>query len=242
MGWFKHWFGTRYYSLLYGHRDVEDARQWVDAILGRWDLPPGSSLLDLACGRGRHAAFFAEDGLKVTGVDISEASIDEARISVPDAEFVVHDMREPFRPGSFDAVCCLFTSLGYFEDIADDRAVFQAVLDALKPGGRFVLDFMNTGAVLRDLVTEERVHKEGVEFAIERSCDRGVLVKCITVRDGTDSHRFEERVQALTPDQLETMALEAGFEVEDRTDGPALVPFDPARSQRFVLWMRKPRS
>ncbi|HPF90641.1 MAG TPA: methyltransferase domain-containing protein, partial [Flavobacteriales bacterium] len=181
-------------------------------------------------------------GLKVTGVDISEASIDEARISVPDAEFVVHDMREPFRPGSFDAVCCLFTSLGYFEDIADDRAVFQAVLDALKPGGRFVLDFMNTGAVLRDLVTEERVHKEGVEFAIERSCDRGVLVKCITVRDGTDSHRFEERVQALTPDQLETMALEAGFEVEDRTDGPALVPFDPARSQRFVLWMRKPRS
>lgn len=242
MGWFKHWFGTRYYSLLYGHRDVEDARQWVDAILGRWDLPPGSSLLDLACGRGRHAAFFAEAGLKVTGVDISEASIDEARISVPDAEFVVHDMREPFRPGSFDAVCCLFTSLGYFEDIADDRAVFQAVLYALKPGGRFVLDFMNTGAVLRDLVTEERVHKEGVEFAIERSCDRGVLVKCITVRDGTDSHRFEERVQALTPEQLETMALEAGFEVEDRTDGPALVPFDPARSQRFVLWMRKPRS
>lgn len=240
MGWFKHWFGTRYYTLLYGHRDEEDARQWVDAILDRWDLPPGSALLDLACGRGRHAAFFAEAGLKVTGLDISESSIQEAKEHVPDADFVVHDMREPFRPGTFDAVCCLFTSLGYFDDIADDRAVFRAVHDALKPGGRFVLDFMNTGAVLRDLVAEEHLRKEGVEFAIRRSCDRGVLVKCITVHDGADTHRFVERVQALTPEQLETMALETGFEVEARTDGPDLVPFDPVRSQRFVLWMRKP--
>ncbi|HPF92034.1 MAG TPA: methyltransferase domain-containing protein [Flavobacteriales bacterium] len=242
MGWFKHWFGTRYYSLLYGHRDVEDARQWADAILEHWALPPGSVLLDLACGRGRHAALFAEAGMKVTGVDISEASIEEARMNVPEAEFVVHDMREPFRPGTFDAVCCLFTSLGYFDDIADDRAVFRAVRDALKPGGRFVLDFMNTAAVLRDLVTEERIEKEGVGFAIRRSCEHGVLVKCITVQDGPASHRFEERVQALTPDQLEGMALEAGFMVEARTDGPDMVPFDPDRSQRFVLWMRKPRS
>ena len=242
MSWYRNWFGTRYYALLYGHRDLQEAASWARMILERWDLGTGAHMLDVACGRGRHAALFLTEGMQVTGVDISTESIADAREAVPDAEFIVHDMREPLADGGFDAAYCLFTSLGYFEDIADDRAVFQAVLDALKPGGRFVLDFMNTGAVLRDLVTEERVHKEGVEFAIERSCDRGVLVKCITVRDGTDSHRFEERVQALTPEQLETMALEAGFEVEDRTDGPALVPFDPARSQRFVLWMRKPRS
>lgn len=240
MGWFKHWFGTRYYSLLYGHRDVEDARQWVEAILGRWQLAQGSAVLDLACGRGRHAFFFAEAGMRVTGVDISEASINEARETVPGAEFAVHDMREPFRPATFDAVCCLFTSLGYFEDLEDDRAVFRAVLAALRPGGRFVLDFMNTGLVIRDLVADERVSKEGIDFKLHRSCDRGVLVKCITVKDGAEVHRFEERVQALTPDQLQAMAREAGFEIEDRTDGPELLPFDAMNSQRFVLWMRKP--
>lgn len=240
MGWFKHWFGTRYYSLLYRHRDVEDARQWVDAILGRWQLPSNARLLDLACGRGRHAYFFTEAGLQVTGLDISEASIAEAKAAVPKAEFAVHDMREAFRPGTFDAVCCLFTSLGYFEELEDDRAVFRAVAAALKPGGRFVLDFMNTTTVLRDLVTDERVSKAGVDFKLRRSCERGVLVKCITVKDGSEVHRFEERVQALTPDQLEVMAREAGFEVEDRTDGPELTPFDPFNSQRFVLWMRKP--
>lgn len=240
MGWFKHWFGTRYYSLLYGHRDVDDARHWVRSILDRWQLPVGSQVLDLACGRGRHAFFFAEAGALVTGVDISEASIVQARVAVPQAEFVVHDMREPFRPGSFDAVCCLFTSLGYFEDLEDDRAVFRAVFAALKPGGRFVLDFMNSDLVVRELVANEHLSMQGVGFELRRSCEMGVLVKHITVRDAGEEHRFEERVQALTPDQLEAMALEAGFVIEDRTDGPELVPFDPNASQRFVLWMRKP--
>lgn len=240
MGWFKHWFGTRYYALLYGHRDVQDAGQWAAAILDRWKPGKGTRLLDLACGRGRHAFFFAEAGLAVTGVDISEASIAEARRAVPDAEFAVHDMREPFRPDSFQAVCCLFTSLGYFDDLEDDRAVFRAAWGALEPGGRFVLDFMNSALVLRDLVREERITRQGVDFLVKRSCQGGVLVKCITVRDGSDELHFEERVQALTPEQLEEMARSAGFEIEDRTDGPVLTPFDPATSNRFVLWMRKP--
>ncbi len=239
MGWFKHWFGTRYYALLYGHRDEEDAQAWVATITERWALPEGARILDLACGRGRHARWFAEVGLMVTGVDLSEASINEARIAVPMAEFHVHDMREPFRPGTFDAVCCLFTSLGYFEDLEDDHRVFQAVAAALKPGGLFVLDFMNTELVLRDLVPMETVAKDGVEFQLTRMLSDGVLVKRITVADGCDDHVYEERVQALTPVQLEEMAHAAGFIIEDRTDGPELVPFDPQRSERYVLWMRR---
>lgn len=103
-----------------------------------------------------------------------------------------------------------------------------------------MLDFMNTGLVLRDLVVEEELSKDGVGFRLERLCERGVLIKHITVKDGADEHRFEERVQALTPEQLEAMARDAGFVVEDRTDGPDTVPFDPLVSQRFVLWLRKP--
>lgn len=239
MGWFKHWFGTRYYSLLYGHRDEEDAKAWVGAILDRWTLPRGSRLLDLACGRGRHARCFAEAGLNVTGVDISRSSIEEARQLVPEGHFEVHDMREPFRPGTFDAVCCLFTSLGYFEDLEDDHRVFQAVAAALKPGGLFMLDFMNTELVLRDLVPTETIAKDGVEFKVTRTLTDGVLVKRIAVRDGCDDHVYEERVQALTPVQLEEMARAAGFTIEDRTDGPELTPFDPLHSQRYVLWMRR---
>ncbi|MEO8591456.1 MAG: class I SAM-dependent methyltransferase [Flavobacteriales bacterium] len=240
MGWFTHWFGTRYYSLLYGHRDEQDAGAWVDMINRRWDLPHGAELMDLACGRGRHAKHFASTGLRVTGIDISEVSIGEARCAVPGTEFRVHDMRVPFATGRFDGICCLFTSLGYFDTLDDDRKVFAAVVEALKPGGRFMLDFMNTELVLRDLVPAERLELEGVVFRIERELVDDVIVKRVSVIDRGTEHRFEERVQALTPEQLERMAVDAGLIIEDRTDGPDPLPFDRQRSQRFVLWTRKP--
>jgi cyclopropane fatty-acyl-phospholipid synthase-like methyltransferase len=85
MAWFKHWFGTPWYALLYGHRDELEAKAWVDCILDRWALPPGSRVLDLACGRGRHVRWMQEAGMQATGVDISEESIDHARRSVPGA-------------------------------------------------------------------------------------------------------------------------------------------------------------
>lgn len=242
MGWFKHWFGTRYYSLLYGHRDMEDARTWVDAILQRWSLPRDAEVLDLACGRGRHSRFFALQGLRVTGVDISQGSIEEARVAVPTAAFHVHDMRRPMAHSAFDAVCCLFTSLGYFDDLEDDRSVFRAVASALRPGGCFVLDFMNTDLVLRELVTDEILERDGVIFQISRFLENGILVKQIRVTDGQETHLFEERVQALRPDELVQMALDAGFLIEDTTDGPVMTPFEPRTSQRFVLWMRKPHT
>lgn len=204
-----------------------------------WELSKGSKVLDLACGRGRHARWLADAGMEVTGIDISEGSIAHARQLVPTAEFHVHDMRLPFAQGRFDAICCLFTSLGYFDTMEDDRKVFAAAFAALKPGGRFVLDFMNSAVVLAELVPEERLMRDGIEFRITRSVEEGAIVKHINVLEDDKVHAFQERVQALMPDQLEAMATEAGFEIVARTDGPEVTPFDPFLSKRFVLWMQK---
>lgn len=242
MGWYTHWFGTPYYKLLYGHRDDGDAAAWVRAIAGKWQLDQHAQVLDLACGRGRHAKHFAAQGLRVTGVDISTESIDEARSTVPEAEFIVHDMREPLTEARFDAVACLFTSLGYFDSLADDQRVFDSVAAMLKPGGRFVVDFMNTPMVLRELVAAEEHCVGEVRFQVSRSLEHDVIVKRIAVQDKGCEQHFEERVQALSPEQLEAMALRAGLLIEDRTDGPELTPFDPERSSRFVLWTRKPEA
>lgn len=240
MGWYTRWFGTPYYKLLYGHRDDADAAAWVQAIIDRWKPEPGATVLDLACGRGRHARHLARAGLKVTGLDISAESINEARTMAPDARFLVHDMRQPLEGARFDAICCLFTSMGYFDELADDQRVLDAVFAMLLPGGRFVLDFMNTPLVLRELVSEEAVDAGGVSFRITRCLEGDVLVKRIVAVEDARTQCFEERVQALLPEQIEEMAVRAGLVIEDRTDGPELRPFDPARSQRFVLWARKP--
>jgi len=240
MGWFKTWFGTRYYALLYGHRDEQDAQQWVDAIIGRWELPVGSTVLDIGCGRGRHAGLFARAGMQVTGLDISEDSIQEARATWPKVDFHVHDMRNAFAEERFDAAVCLFTTLGYFDSLEDDLAVLRAAYGALHPGGRLVIDFMNTPKVLATLVTQEQLEREGVHFHISRAVEDGVVVKRITVRDAEHESEFEERVQALTPAMLERMAEDVGFVVEDRTGGPRSDPYDTERSERYVLWLKRP--
>lgn len=240
MGWYKHWFGTPWYALLYGHRDENEARKWVEALLDRWALPKGSAVLDMACGRGRHARWFASAGMKVTGIDISAESITAAKAAVPEAEFHVRDMREPFATGRFDAACCLFTSLGYFDDMEDDRKVFAAAVRALRPGGKFVVDFMNSPLVIAQLVPEENIIRNGVDFHIKRNVEDGKIVKRITVRSEGEEYQFEENVQALMPEQLTDLAEKAGLELMEITDGPQIQPFDPQRSARFVMWMKKP--
>ncbi len=240
MGWYRSWFGTRYYALLYGHRNERDARVWVDSILGRWGLPQGSRVLDMACGRGRHAGWFHERGMVVSGIDISADSVAEARAQHAGVDFHVHDMREPFGHEQFDAITCLFTSLGYFDSVDDDRKVLKAAYDALVPGGRFVVDFMNTPRVLKHLVASERTVREGVRFDIERMMDGNTIVKRIHIEDQGHAEDFEERVQALLPAEIEALAIEAGFELIECTDGPVPDPYSPDRSERCVFWMKKP--
>jgi SAM-dependent methyltransferase len=240
MAWFTAWFGTRYYKLLYGHRDESDARAWADVILRRALLRPGNELLDMGCGRGRHARWFAEHGLKVTGIDLSTESILDARSQCPEATFAVHDMRDPFAEDRFDAVVCLFTSLGYSADRTDDQRAVNAAAKALKPGGSFVLDLLN-GAIVRKELVEEDCQMEGeVRFTLQRRVEGDTIIKDIHVDDQGCSHRFTERVHAWTIEEVRSMVVDAGLLVLDVTDGPEPEPFDPLISDRIVIWARKP--
>ena len=117
---FNEWFGTPYYAMLYGHRDDEEARAQVEGLVSITGSTAGASVLDMACGRGRHARWFAERGMHVTGFDVNAEAITTARQVAPKAEFHVHDMREPFATSSFDLVVNLFTSFGYFAQRSDD--------------------------------------------------------------------------------------------------------------------------
>lgn len=238
--WYTTWFGTPYYKLLYGHRDELEARGWVDGIVRRAGLKRGDRLLDMACGRGRHLAGFIDAGMRVTGIDLSEESVREARSHCPKADVRVHDMREPLVDVAFDAVVCLFTSLGYTPDRTDDQRSIDAAAASLRPGGRFVLDLMNAERVCRDLVDEGSLEAEGVRFHIARSLENGTIVKRILVIDGENELRFVERVHAFSPVEVTTMIERAGLRIFGATDGPPFTDFDPDRSERLVIWSEKP--
>jgi len=106
-------------------------------------LKPGARVLDLCCGPGRFSIELARRGFRVTGVDRTVLYLNEARKRARQqglkVEFVREDMRRFVRTKAFDACINMYTSIGYFEDPADDLKVCQNVYRSLRPGGRFLI-------------------------------------------------------------------------------------------------------
>jgi SAM-dependent methyltransferase len=118
----------------------------VDAICSLVGLAPPASVLDLACGVGRHAVVFAQRGYDVTGVDITEPFLDAAarRAAAADlqVEFVHADMYDFIRPNTFDLIVSMFSSIGYAEADDADRRLLENARRSLRPDGAIVVDMI----------------------------------------------------------------------------------------------------
>ena len=98
-------------------------------------LPSGASILDAGSAGGRDSGFFRGRGYKVTGIDLSEGLLNEARMTHPCITFVQGDFRElPFEGETFDAVWS-HASLLHFETIEDVEKSFTEFHRVLRPGG-----------------------------------------------------------------------------------------------------------
>ena len=114
--WFKEWFDTKYYHILYQDRNDDEAQLFMQNLLSFIKLKKNDKILDMPCGKGRHAIFLNSLGYDVLGADLSENSIKYAKkYTNKTLHFEVHDMRQPFDT-KFDAIFNLFTSFGYFDD------------------------------------------------------------------------------------------------------------------------------
>jgi len=224
--WFEDWFNSPYYKLLYRHRDHQEAREFVQRLMRQLAVSTGGRVLDLD---------------RVTGLDLSEESIEEARIHETEGlEFFVHDMRQLFWTDHFDAIVNLFTSFGYFHDRTDDQRTIDSVRDALKPGGVFVLDFLNVQRVIDKMVPEEEQVIEGVRFNITREFKNGIIEKSIAVRDDESEFLFKEEVDALGLEHFREYMHRSGLEETAVFGSYQLEPFDPVQSDRLIIITKKP--
>jgi SAM-dependent methyltransferase len=150
--WYEGFFGEDYLAV--APRDPERTAREVDFVFEHLGLEPQARVLDLACGHGRHAVELARRGIHVTGLDLSEPSLAQAREAAAAAgvelELVHGDMRDLPWEGEFDAVLNLFTAFGYFAEQADDERVLVQVERALRPGGSFLLDVVSLYVLARD--------------------------------------------------------------------------------------------
>jgi SAM-dependent methyltransferase len=129
---------ARAYATLQFPRTYYLAFRDLPALIRRYSH--GRRALDFGCGTGRSTRFLRDLGLQVTGVDISQAMLDQARALDPSGEYyLVRDsVVGEFAPGSFEVILAAFT----FDNIPTDEAkadTLRGLCDLLAPNGALFL-------------------------------------------------------------------------------------------------------
>lgn len=233
--WFTDWFNTAYYHTLYKDRNDTEAQLFMKNITTFLELPKMSTILDLPCGKGRHAVYLNSLGYKVTGLDLSENSIIAAKKFENDGlNFNVHDMRKPFK-NSYNAVFNLFTSFGYFEDDKEDLLILQNIKNGLTKNGVFVFDFLNASFVKENLVTNETKIVDGITFNIQREIENGFIKKHISFFADDKQHAYTERVKYIDLEKMKSYLETVGFTIDNIFGNYTLDSFNEQTSKRLII-------
>ena len=207
----------------------------MDNLTQYLNLPEHAKVLDLACGKGRHAIYLNQLGFDVVGVDLSENSITIANKNAnATLHFQVHDMRHSFEE-KYDAIFNLFTSFGYFENDDDHLKTLTAIKESLTEYGFGVIDFMNVNNVVANLVPEETKTVDGIDFHIKRFHIDGYICKEIDFEDQGQKFHFTEKVRAFTLQDFQDLMSEAGIYLLDIFGDYKLKKFHKTDSERLIM-------
>ncbi|MCB0458424.1 MAG: class I SAM-dependent methyltransferase [Flavobacteriaceae bacterium] len=232
--WFKDWFDTDFYHILYDERNDEEAELFMKNLASFLKLTPKQTILDMPCGKGRHAIFLNSLGFTVTGADLSKNNLKLAgEFKNENLSFIQHDMREPL-PSQYDVIVNLFTSFGYFDDAVNSK-VLQHLKNGLKTNGILVIDFLNVEKVRKSIVKQEVITKNDINFYIDKTISGGFIIKKIMFSDDGKKYNFEERVRYITLQKFEAYFVLANLKVKHTFGDYHLNPFDPESSERLIM-------
>ena len=249
--WYKDWFNSPFYHKLYFERDEKEAEAFISRLIDHLKPAPGSYMLDVACGRGRHCRTLAEKGFRVTGIDISFDSIAFAKKFVRHSadspedneslEFYQHDMRLPFRVNYFDHTFNFFTSFGYFKTRREHDDAIRTIANGLKPGGIFVIDYLNVHYSEDHLIYNEEKKLNGTTYEIHRWHDETHFYKKIIISDPLLHHPLDytEKVSKFSFGDLNDMLSYHGLQVQEVFGDYKLGNYDVKAKPRLIIVARK---
>ena len=240
--WYKEWFNSPFYHRLYFERDEKEAAAFISTLIRHLEPAPGSYMLDIACGRGRHSRFLAEKGFNVTGIDISFASIAFAKKSENEnLEFYQHDMRLPFRVNYFDHAFNFFTSFGYFKTRREHDDAIRTIANGLKPNGIFVIDYLNVHYSEDHLIYNEEKKINGTTYKIHRWHDETHFYKKIIINDPGLFHAidFTEKVSKFSFGDFNDMLSYHGLQVQEVFGDYRLGSYDVRTKPRLIIIAKK---
>jgi len=128
----------RAYDALYADKDYAGEAAWIDAAI-RHRRPDAATLLDVACGTGRHLEHLSS--LYVCeGLDLNKGLVEIARTRLPGVPFHVGDMTAFDLGRTFDVVTCLFSSIGMVDGVDAMRAGIGCMARHVSPGGALLVE------------------------------------------------------------------------------------------------------
>jgi SAM-dependent methyltransferase len=209
---------ARVYDALCRHKDYEGASLKLRDIIRRV-RPDASSLLDVACGTGRHLEYLRKD-FQVEGLDLSPAMLDMARARCPDVPFQQGSLLDFRIERRFDAVTCLFGSLGHALTPGGlQRAIGNMVLH-LQPRGVLVVepwitpDAFVTGRLVCDTVNDPDL-KVARMYVTRREGDVSIFDEhyLIATADGVQHFTERHELGLFTDEQYRHALIQAGLEI-----------------------------
>ena len=172
---------SRCYNLLYRDKNYASEAEYVHRLIQTY-APNAKSMLELGCGTGRYSEKFESMGYEVTGVDVSEEMLMEARKTAsPTCKFVLGDIRSIRLDKKFDVVTALFHVMSYQVTNQDVADTLSTIKEHLKIRGLVCFDFWYGPAVL----------DQGPEIRIKEVEDESIGITRIA---GPIMHPRENRV------------------------------------------------
>ena len=244
--WYEEVFDEDFLRTLPFMTPAQTARE-VDFIREELSPPTGGEVLDVGCGYGRHALELAQQGLRLTGLDLSLPMLiraaDHAQRRGLAVNFVHADMREMTYDSQFDAAYCMLSSFGYFDEETNLR-VATAICRALKPGGRFLLDIINRDYIVGDVPS--RVWWEGDGCVVLEEVDfnyhtsRVLIRRSVVFGNGRQSEQ-EISLRAYSLHEVGKLLRQAGLRVLDVSGGIATKSkFYGAASRNILALCERP--
>lgn len=241
--WFKDWFGSEEYLNVYKHRNDEDATKLLELILNQTKLTQRNSILDAACGAGRHSIYLASKGFQVVSFDLSKtlllkAKVDAKKRSVEN-NFVCADLRNIYFRKKFDLIINLFTSFGYFKNDEENFKFINTAYSLLNENGFYVLDYLNKNYLLANLTGESEKEINGRIIIEKRKVVNNRIIKEIQIKKGLEEQHFIESVRLYSKTEIDEQFKKIGFTIVSVFGDYDGTNYDEQNSSRLISFFKK---